>query len=130
MSEIEKLYRLAGCKKIFCDCAKCKKTDCINKYIDQDTCVTLTYSPFTAEKQLELIKWLIHRCFYLDLNIMPDQKSYGLGFKYQPSDEYKNEQSECCTNTNFSEVLAACTQIIWHDLTKTEQKEIREILEG
>ena len=87
----------------------------------------IKYPPFTAEKQLGLIKWLSKRCFYIEISEMMD-KSYGIALKYQPADEYKNEQSECCVNKNFTEALAESINYIWQDLTDQERTEIAEIL--
>jgi hypothetical protein len=69
------------------------------------------------------------RCFYVEISEMMD-KSYGIAFKYQPADEYKNEQSECCTNKNVAEALAESTNVLWQDLTEQERTEIRSILKG
>ncbi len=88
MNEIEKLYKLAGIKVRHLLDAK------TNLFVD-------VYPEFTAEKQIELIKWLSKRCFYIEISEMMD-KSYGIAFGYQPADEYKNEQSECCINKNFA----------------------------
>lgn len=118
MNEVEKLYSLAGCKKIFCDCTKCKKTDCIWGDMDQDTCVTLTYSPFTAEKQIELIKWLARKdCMY--------RLTYERDFLWCSQLEW---QSSFCYES-FEESLANLINTIWQYLTKEERQQIKEILE-
>ena len=117
MTEIEKLYSLAGCKKIFCDCTKCKKTDCISEDIDQDTCVTLTYSPFTAKKQLELIKFLFNHSVLYDVD---DKENYWFHI------------SDDCYTYHYNKFEIALANIInemWQDLTEAEQNEIRNILE-
>lgn len=103
MNEIDKMYELAGCKKILCDCTNCKKTDCTGD-VDQDTCVKLTYSPFTAEKQLELIKWLFNSICLLCL--APLQHS-----------------------ENFENDLAGLINELWQDMTDKEKQQVKGILE-
>lgn len=130
MSEIEKMHENANIKpeyrydcnladtikpvEVFplCSCSKGEIKDyCTNKQ-DYRYCkvykVNKIYPPFTAEKQLELIKWL--------------------GFK-QPAD-IKNKQSECCVNKDFAEALAGSINYLWQDLTEAEHNEIRDILKN
>ena len=143
MNEIIKLYENAWIKptKNWQSCLNCKlKTETRYDEWGEEylTCKMLErpekcfdakeyYPPFTAEKQLELIKWLGKRCFYIEISEMGN-KSYGIAFKYQPADEYKNEQSECFTNKNFAEALAESINYIWQDLTEEERQQIKEIL--
>lgn len=112
MNEIEKLYELAGCKKILCDCTNCKKTDCTGN-VDQDTCVKLAYPPFTAEKQVELIKWISHHdgCFKVYLNSI-EFGDTGFG--------------SCFT---FEESLAKAVSNFLMSATDKEKEKVREILE-
>ena len=133
MSEIEKMYENAGIDyeerynnctlnkegqcELKCSCDICEYSE--EKYI---------YSTLTAEKQIELVKWLSKRCFYIEISEMAD-KSYGIAFRYQPTDEYKSEQSECCANKNFTEALAESINYIWQDLTEEEKQQVKGILE-
>lgn len=131
MSEVEKIYENAGVKFIIGVHCRAKIGDeCKSRCPDCDyNTKPKEYPPFTADKQLELIKWLSKRCFYIEISEMMN-KSYGIALKYQPADEYKNEQSECCVNKNFTEALAESINYIWQDLTEQERIEIAEILRG
>lgn len=83
----------------------------------------IDYPPFTAEKQIELIKWLSPR--YLDLSkyhdVATDKDMYGIRtdvgtYAY-------------CHREKFEEMIAGLIIDLWQDLTEAEQNEIREILE-
>lgn len=94
MSEIEKMYENANITPKRCsecdnnmDCGYGK--DC--------------YPPFTTDKQIELIKWMIktnHRYFIQD--IIAD---------------------------DFSETLAGVFNLYWQDLTAEEKQQVKGILE-
>ena len=110
MSEIEKLYenagiepRCIGCYYNLPCCRNCNKNykDTIDKTCKYQI-VKEEYPPFTAEKQLELIKWLIANvnCAFV--------------FTIKPSE--------------FTEYLARYVNNIWQDLIETEKAEIKEIL--
>ena len=104
MTEVEKMYKSAGVDyeerynncilnkegecKLKCNCDICKYSE--EKYI---------YPPFTAEKQLELIKWIA--C---------------------------NKINEC-KNIDFGETLAELMNSFWQSLTKEDKQQIKEILE-
>lgn len=95
MNEIEKLYENAGIKD------KCGYI-CSAKGIGCNECPNKNRK-FTAEKQLELIKWMIktnHRYFIQDV-------------------------FEC----EFEESLAKVLNLYWQDLTEQERTEIKRILE-
>lgn len=102
MNEIEKLYENAGIKPVELD------------YPDN---LDAIYPEFTAEKQLELIKWLtINRGFKSDY----DEKEWGLCTYYIGG--YYRE--------TFEEALANLLNELWQDLTDKEQQQIKEILNG
>lgn len=141
MSEVEKLYELAGVKP---DCiylflvdgngeneaartisigskADLKRliVDCgvKGKVIKSTNTLKPFYPPFTAEKQLELIKWLgisrpIHITFLCKEWNIESMIRYGKRY-----------------NT-FENALCGYTATIWQDLTESEQEEIRKILKG
>lgn len=104
MTEVEKMYKSAGVDyeerynncilnkegecKLKCNCDICKYSE--EKYI---------YPPFTAEKQLELIKWIA--C---------------------------NKINEC-KNIDFGEALAELINSFWQSLTEEDKQQIKEILE-
>ena len=75
------------------------------------------YPPFTAEKQLEMIKWLSE----IDCTVRIDF-----------------DKNEWCVATenyggyfcdNFSDALASIINELWQDLTEAERTQIKEILE-
>lgn len=109
MNEIEKLYKNAGIPKFgkrqcrdseylecqnYCFCNVDNKCD---KFI-------IDYPPFTAEKQLELVKWLLNTINLLCLSPLKN------------SEDFEND-------------LAGLINCLWQDLTSEEQIEIKEILE-
>ena len=62
MGEVDKLYENVGIKKEVIPCpAKYYGYNCTrNNWDDEDcSCDIEGYPPFTAEKQIELIKWLV-----------------------------------------------------------------------
>lgn len=126
MSEISKLYENAGIKS-FKTCEFCtqKSVDCLKENISNKTCGLSSdiYPPFTAEKQLELIKYFsnnyniginkdnnIFRLLFLDKDGIHNFYTSGVGFAEQLAlfviSRYKNEI-----------------------LTEEERKQIKEILE-
>ena len=101
MSEIEKLYENAGIEKEFIPCpANYYGYDCTrNNWDDEDCpCDIEGYPPFTAEKQLELIKLLIKDYYYyldaIDVN-------------------------------NFENSLAKLINDLWQSLTEQEKEQIK-----
>ena len=107
MSEISKLYENCGIEipiarlKIFKD----------------DNGEIFTRPPFSAEKQIELIKWLSSKYGIYIVNV--DKYSIGFGTCV----------GEFCTKENFEDVLAESINHLWQSLTEEERKQIKEILE-
>ena len=99
MSEIEKMYSNSGIKKIELD------------YPDN---FEPFYPEFTAEKQLELIKWLAKRPLTID-NV-DDEFEFSTGYKLSDFG-------------SFEESLAEIINNLWQDLTVEEKQQIKEILE-
>ena len=120
-SEIEKLYKLAGCAKYVC-------THKVQKYCDENIgCRDPYFNPyplcegekcnkeyknivfdeyeccFTAEKQLNLIKWFIRSRLF---------SSVKFSIHYIVDD------------------IASCIVFLWDEFTETEQEEIENILKG
>ena len=108
MTEIEKMFENAGFIKKQCkdySCIVCEQNNNCEKY-----------PPFTAEKQLELIKWLM-------INI----KDY----QYDVEDNKFWFYIDDCRETKyreFDEALAELINLYWQDLTDQEKEEIRRIL--
>ena len=126
-TEIEKLYENAGIKPLP-TCNNCSMLDeywsngtyCSTcKYDkDKDECnmVNYLYPPFTAEKQLELIKWIARKGL-IQINYSSHQcyqfNSFRIGGDYK---------------ADISEALASHYNNLWQYLTKEERKQIKEIL--
>ena len=103
MSEIEKLYSLAGFKMNWTAIGDGDIEDC--------------YPPFTAEKQIELIKWLAK---FDDFYVLKD-------FEF---DKYRSLCGLVASEyvDTFEEMLANLILNIWDELTKKQKKQIQEIL--
>ena len=96
MTEIEKMYKNAGVEPIY------PYTKC--------------YPEFTAEKQLELIKWLMK---YDEIHGDYGDDEYGFS-TLNYSGKYKKD---------FEESLASViNNELWQSLTEEERKQIKEIL--
>lgn len=121
MSEVEKMYGNAGVDyeerynnctlnkegecKLKCSCDICKYSE--EKYI---------YPPFTAEKQIELIKWLGIRD---EFNFYQNKVTKDWVF-------YDHEKD--ATHYDFELCLASWVNYLWQDLTEEEKEQIRTIL--
>lgn len=120
MNEVEKMYENAGIKKEVIPCpAKYYGYDCTrNNWDDEDcSCDIEGYPPFTAEKQIELIKWLMK---YDEIHGDCNDDEYGFS-TLNYSGKYKKD---------FEESLASViNNELWQDLTEEERKQIKEILE-
>ena len=107
MNEIEKMYENVGIKpeiNYVCDKEHCKQHS-----IDCQKCSHLydtreDYPDFTAEKQLELVKWLFNTIYLLCLSPL------------QNSGDFEND-------------LAGLINCLWQDLTEEDKQQIKEILE-
>lgn len=126
MSEIEKLYANAEVKP-FRYCYNCvdnngnrieNSANCPSRHNCSNTCDTPEYE-FTAEKQLELIKWLV-----------VNKEIFTIHYKHRFLYCCEEDRHSSACQENFEESLAALVNVIWQDLTKEEKAEIRKILEG
>ena len=157
-TEIEKLYENAGIKTTYTD--ECQMADsyyCMEKDLNErgilfddymkqqcpnknemcyETCPYAYnkefYPPFTAEKQLELIKWLAKKNYgdytsSLLINITNDRIYFSAGAKpkYYVI-EVLYDSNRC---TDFENALANLINNLWQDLTEEEKEQIRGILE-
>lgn len=119
MSEIEKLYENAGVEKecnctnydsrCFQDCTKCEK-----------------YPPFTAEKQLNIIKLISKQGQIIIENWEKDNRGFNVTFRANSNLRYIT--MECITRKTVEEALAQIVNDIWQDLTEEEKETIRGIL--
>ena len=116
-NEIEKLYELAGILK---EClSPCYINKTWRKTHDCPNCDNReNYPPFTAEKQIELIKWLGEWDYTVRIDF--HENECGIAIEYHSG----NFQD------NLSEALASIINDLWQDLTETEKEEIRKILRG
>ena len=104
MTEIEKLYSLAGVEPVY------PYTKC--------------YPEFTAEKQIAIIKWLSRRSHI----------TIGLGLPWGQYDDdwwcVTCKKGGVGTDAyKLEEALAGFINNLWQDLTEEEKRQIKEILE-
>lgn len=127
MSEIEKLMQNAGIKKApdinncypeMMKCHHCEHYKVIDEYTGR--CLNEVYPEFTAEKQLELIKWLA-----ITRAILIKQNRIFVGFETGNPKDLKCVED---LDLNFEETLAKLINNLWQDLSDTEKAEIKEIL--
>jgi hypothetical protein len=104
MNEVEKMYENAGIKPL------CQIPD---RYCGMKN----VYEDFTAEKQLEIVKFLLHKGVYYDTD--------GDTYWFHYTDEIENS-----TYRPFEEAIAEFMNAIWQDLTEEERKQIKNILES
>ena len=126
MSEIEKMYENAGIKEGCTLPNLCRYKGICAKPVN---CEHYDYPFFTAEKQLELIKWLGKNkngfnVFY-DTSFNSKEKQY-----WCCADQWYEDFNYCCHKTEFDEALAELVNTLWQDLTEQERTEIAEILKG
>jgi hypothetical protein len=137
MSEITKLYENAGIKKeVIKGCYDYysklgidiwKENDCAGK--NCDTCKKdksiKRYPPFTAEKQIELIK------FITTLGVCEIENWNDKGFHFAIKRErIYPTMFLSLSNINLQETLADAINNLWQDLTEEEKQQIKEILNG
>lgn len=117
MSEVTKLYKNAGVLK---EClSPCYINKTWRKTHDCPNCDNReNYPPFTAEKQLSLIKLLSKYLIHIDSD-NGKYEVYILSIGNLQYDYYDT----------FEETLAYCINNLWQDLTEEERKQIKEILE-
>lgn len=108
MSEIEKMYENAGIEKIELD------------YPDN---FEPFYPEFTAEKQIELIKFLMKQ---EDFSWTISQQNEETKYIFYVGYEYSS--GEFGGFKEFTEALAGIINNLWQDLTEEEHKRIKEIL--
>ena len=126
MNEVEKLYENAGVEPkkncYYWDCPYStgnvgeddkKEKDCENCNNPDKK----TYPPFTAEKQLNIIKWLMRNRKDYQYDTYNDTYWFII-------DDYR----ECKLYQNFDEALAELINLYWQDFDKEERNSIKEIL--
>lgn len=136
MDEVEKLYKNAGVEK-FCnsDSEFCPVGFC-------DECNFNIYPPFTAEKQIAILMFILNKFgdigFQKMYSIRGNDESTRKDFikclcdcehetwDSRPVDFYYQKGA---SGDNFEESLAGLINSLWQDLTEEEHKQIRNILE-
>lgn len=137
MSEIEKMYENAGIKLKYSGWLDMGDLDTQMTHIQCDTkeewdeCVFMSrssyssddenydkpkmeYPTFTAEKQIEITKFLLKKAVYYDVK---DDKYW-----------FYLEECESAGYKPFDEAIAHFINKLWQDLTEAERKQIKEIL--
>jgi hypothetical protein len=138
MTEIEKMFENAGIEKEFEKPAECSK----NPYITCDGCMLYDdkkgkcnnrkdYPPFTAEKQIELIKWLAKLDGHFEISCIYNKEAYLFNFYFnRKTEKHKNPTFpySIIKSSDFVELLAKQINELWQSLTDKEKEEIRKIL--
>ena len=109
MSEIEKMYEKAGFET---EIVPCYSLNC--EYFEVDK----GYPSFTAEKQIELFKWLIQK--YKTILIEHKLNLFYINIR----DIYTGK-----VHIEFDETIAGLINNLWQSLTEEEKQRIKEILE-
>lgn len=153
MNEVEKMYANCKIKKQYCGWLDMGDLDTQYKYVRCDSLEewkeaalmsrtsyssegkdgdkpSIEYPPFTAEKQLELIKWLGKLAGKLEISSNYNDTQYLLYFYLN-----RKTRDEILPNIstgrsgNFEESLAGLINNLWQDLTDVEKAQIKEILQ-
>lgn len=111
MSEIEKMYKNSGIEK----CNRFLKPCPFGN--ECDGCEHYWYPEFTAEKQIELIKWLgvIDEFNFYQNKVTKDWVFY--------------DHEKDATHYDFELGLASWVNYLWQDLTEEEKQQVKGILE-
>lgn len=152
MSEIDKMYENVGIEPTYTD--ECHmadsyysmakdlnergilfddymKQECPNKNeVCYETCPYAYnkefYPPFTAEKQIELIKWLARYNFVVCKNL----GGWHTGLNPTYDEDFGITCNKRATNFgSFEYALAGLINVIWQDLTEEEKQQVKGILE-
>ena len=108
MTNIEKMYKLA---EIEPNEVYPPQDEMFGTREDMIEFFTDVYPPFTATKQLDIIKWLASTAWYSDI-----------GFRFK-------NFLDSCEHKDSSQALAGFVCELWEDLSDELREEIRKILE-
>ena len=111
MNEIEKMYENAGFET---EIVPCYSLNC--EYFEVDK----GYPPFTAEKQIELIKFFAIKGDF-DESVDIAKNTYDFWTMYFGGRRW--------TAKGFEETLAGLINSEWQDLTEEEKQQVKGILE-
>lgn len=113
---IQKLYEIAG---IYPDC---KARECGLDYCANSSgCGYAEYPPFTAEKQLDLIKFVSNFKVY---EVIKHENRKWYMCACIGCDDYYESRSE-----SFDQAVAGLVINLWQDLSDNQKQEIKRILE-
>lgn len=122
MDEVEKMYRTTKVVPAYHYCNDCKydmSAECPIRCPDD----VVVYPPFTADKQLELIK------FITSLGVCEIENWNDKGFHFAIKRErIYPTMFLSLSNINLQETLADVINNLWQDLTEEERGTIRGIL--
>ena len=128
MSEVTKLYENAGVELNEGLEWVCQNPDhCAyqNLSVTPENCIgcehferEMRFPPFTAEKQIELFKWLIQK--YKDISIEHKLNLFYINIR----DIYTG-----MVHIEFDETVAGLINNLWQDLTEKEKQQVKGILE-
>ena len=115
MNEIEKLYENVGVELV---------ADV--KFPTKDVNYNVNYPPFTAEKQVAIIK-LISKQGQV---IIENWENRGFNITFRANSNLRYITMDCITRKTVEEALAQIINDIWQDLTEEEKTSIKNILES
>ena len=99
------------------------------KHTQCEDCENFVYPPFTAEKQIELIKWLMCKKQTIQVELRLYENDYCISHITECEDNDAIEYVETGRKNTFEEALAELVSDLWQDLTDAEKQQIKEILE-
>lgn len=135
MSEISKLYENAEVKKQIprvCSSNELYCKECEAHIEDaMPYCKNAEYPPFTAEKQIELIKWLAIRFNSNYMSCWHNETKNVWIFRLHELTELSSEEPNIYEGRNKDFTKALCNLInnLWQDLTEEEKQQVKGILE-
>ena len=118
MSEIEKMYKNAGIEQV---CSTCELRGYKRLCPTKELCVR-TNPPFTAEKQLELLKICFDKYERLE-------KVRGLKERCIIYHHFEKDYTEFVNCETWEETIAGLINNLWKDLTSEEKQQVKGILE-
>ena len=125
MSEVEKMYENAEPDR---NCNLYKHfTECPMKHTQCEDCENFVFPPFTAEKQLNIIKLISKQGQIIIENWEEDNRGFNVTFRANSNLRYIT--MDCITRRTVEEAIAQIINDLWQDLTEEERKRIRGILE-
>ena len=86
------------------------------------------YPPFTAEKQLELIKWLMRKKKTIQIELRLHENDYCISHITECEHNDAVEYVETGRKNTFDEALADLINELWQDLTEEEKQQVKGIL--